>query len=81
MGKFERKKRVLMYIYLERMSKESELRNKDYLRKLYSRKDLQNYEQRRKKRGQKLIRVYPVLYLNLKKVAFNNFFIVFGAKD
>ena len=67
MGKFERKKRVLMYSYQERMSKESELRNKDYHRKLYFRKDLQNCELRRKKQGRKLIRVYLVLYLNLNK--------------
>ena len=67
MGKFERKKRVLMYSYQERMSKESELRNKDYLRKLFFRKDLQNCELRRKKQGRKLIRVYLVLYLNLNK--------------
>ena len=68
MGKFERKKRVLMYTYQEQMNKELELRNKDYLRKLYFRKDQQNYELRRKKWGQKLIRVYRVLYLNLNKI-------------
>ena len=68
MGKFERKKRVLMYTYQERMSKESKIRNKDYLRKLFFRKDQQNYELRRKKQGRKLIRVYLVLYLNLNKL-------------